>query len=53
LEEEDAVKSIPVEHFFCNLNFLDASKLINSLFNNEVKIDLVTGELLSSLTVEE
>lgn len=27
-EESDLVKSIPVEHFLVNLNFLAASKLI-------------------------
>ena len=38
-EEEDTIKSIPVEHFLCNLNFLAASKLISSFFNGYVEID--------------
>jgi len=39
IEDESTVKSIPVEHFLINLNFLAASKLINCFFEDSIEID--------------
>lgn len=38
-EDDGAVKSIPVEHFLINLNFLAASKLIKQFFREEIEIN--------------
>ena len=52
-KEEVIVKSIPVDHFLVNLNFLAASKLVYSLFDELIKIDKAGEKEKTAKLLEE